>query len=113
MHHELSIAERVKIFIEQNFKPEEFENIEKIVIGIGKLVVADKNQIEEAFNVIKKESDFPDLEIKFITDELLFECKDCGKKLSSQGYEIHCPYCGGDLRVLSGDEIYIKEVVFK
>jgi len=47
MHHELSIAERVKIFIEQNFKPEEFGNIEKIVIGIGKLVVADKNQIEE------------------------------------------------------------------
>lgn len=113
MHHELSIAERVKIFIEQSFGPEEFGKIEKIVIGIGKLVVADKNQIEEAFNVIKKESGFPHLEIKFITDELLFECKDCGRRLSSQGYEIHCPYCGGSLRVLSGDEIYIKEVVFK
>ncbi len=110
MHHELSIAERVKIFLENNFTRDQVKDIKKIDIGIGKLVMANKDNIRGAFDMLKKDSVFEDVEIDFITDELRYECKQCGKKFSSSDYELHCPECGGNLKVLTGEEIYIKNV---
>jgi hydrogenase nickel incorporation protein HypA/HybF len=110
LHHELSIAERVKIFLENNFDKNQLKDIKRIDIGIGKLVMADKENIREAFDMIKKETVFNEVEINFITDELRYECKECGEKFSSADYELHCPKCGGNLKVLTGEEIYIKSV---
>ncbi len=111
MHHELSLAEKVKLYLENNFDPEEFTSIKKIVVGIGKLVMADKEHIRQAFDLIKKDTDFAHVEIGFIVDELRFRCRECGNDFSSKDYETHCPECGGTVRVLSGDDIYIEEIV--
>ncbi|MFO7882334.1 MAG: hydrogenase maturation nickel metallochaperone HypA [Kosmotogaceae bacterium] len=110
MHHELSIAERVKIFLENNFEQNQLKDIKRIDIGIGKLVMANEDNIREAFDMLKKDTVFQDVEINFVTDELRYECKECGKKFSSSDYELHCPECGGNLKVLTGEEIYIKNI---
>jgi Zn finger protein HypA/HybF involved in hydrogenase expression len=42
LHYELSIAERVKIFLANNFNKEQLKYIKRIDIGIGKLVMLTK-----------------------------------------------------------------------
>ena len=111
MHHELSLAEKVKLFLENSFEPDDISKVRRIVIGIGKMVMADKENIRQAFDLVKKDTDFAHVEIDFVVDELRFRCRECGKEFSSIDYETHCPECGGTVRVLSGDDICICEVI--
>ncbi|HAA86542.1 MAG TPA: hypothetical protein DCE14_09400 [Kosmotogaceae bacterium] len=51
------------------------------------------------------------MEIDFVVDELRFRCRERGEEFSSRDYETHCPECGGTVGVLSGDDIYVSEIV--
>ncbi|AKI97583.1 hydrogenase maturation nickel metallochaperone HypA [Kosmotoga pacifica] len=113
MHHELSVAEKIKLYIENNFTPEELKKVSKITVGIGKLAMVDKNHIKEAFDLLKENTDFKDVEVEFITNELHYRCRDCGHEFFSRGFETQCLKCGGPIRVVDGDAIYIKAVSFK
>lgn len=113
MHHELSIAEKIRLYIESEITPEELKNINKITIGIGKLAMVDKGHIKEAFDLIKENTDFKNVEIDFITDELHFQCRSCDKEFFSKNLETRCPECGGAIRVKDGDQIYIKTISYK
>ncbi|HHF08324.1 MAG: hypothetical protein DRP32_07380 [Thermotogae bacterium] len=113
MHHELSIAEKIKLYIESEITPEELKRIRKITVGVGKLAMVDKGHIKEAFDLIKENTDFKNVEIDFVTDELHYQCRDCGNEFFSKDLETRCPECGGAIRVKNGDAIYIKAISYK
>ncbi len=111
MHHELSLAQKVRLHLENSLGSEALIGVRKIVIGVGKLVMADKEKIRHAFDMIKKDTEFAHVEIDFVVDRLLLSCRDCGIEFSSDDFETNCPECGGTVRVLSGDDIYIAEII--
>lgn len=113
MHHELSVAEKIGIFLDNNFSLEEIERIETLVLGIGKMAMVNKEQVTEAFNLVKRDSNFSNIKIELITDEINYVCKECGKEFSSSDFKLYCPECGNKLKPLSGDEIYIKKIRYK
>ena len=112
MHHELSFAEKVGIYLDQNFSIEELGRIRRLVVGIGKMAMIDNEHITSAFKLVKGGSNFSHIDIEFVTEEVRYSCRKCGNEFSSSDYELRCPECEGELRVLSGDEIYIKEIKY-
>lgn len=113
MHHELTVAEKIGIFLDQTFSIEELGKIETIVVGIGKMAMVNKKQVTEAFDLIKRDSNFSEIDMELITDEINYSCTKCGREFLSTDYELYCSECGGKLRPLSGDEIYIKNIKYR
>jgi hydrogenase nickel incorporation protein HypA/HybF len=131
--HEWSVAQAVVVTLSHKFPD---RKIKRVVVGIPKFSFLDLEVLQQAFDVLKQESNLQDAKLEVRIKEPVMKCRSCGRSFTlaevmskieslkgeyGEEYPLHlmpellpsfisCPYCGSHDVEVMGQEITIDEV---
>ncbi|MDR0852229.1 MAG: hydrogenase maturation nickel metallochaperone HypA [Clostridiales Family XIII bacterium] len=110
--HELSIMLEIVKTVEQSAAENEVSNIETLVLQIGELSSMIPKFIEEVYPAAVTGTILEGTKLEIEMLPAIARCNACGKTFNAVAYKGICPECGGkELKLLSGREFNIKEIV--
>ncbi|MEO0254633.1 MAG: hydrogenase maturation nickel metallochaperone HypA [candidate division WOR-3 bacterium] len=112
--HEYSLANNLIELLREQKKEKKAKKILKVELDFGKLSGAEPVLFEEAFEILKKETEFKETELKINLIEPEIKCLKCGKTFNTPYFPFLCPFCenfGGE--IIKGDKIFIKSLVIE
>ena len=109
--HELSLLENVRDILVSHAKSQNFSQVSKVTLEIGKLSCVEVEALRFAFDVVMKSSLAENAELILSELDGIGYCQPCGQNtLMEQLYDA-CAYCGRPLVVVQGMEMKIKDLV--
>lgn len=109
--HEYSLANNLVEFLKGKMKEKNAKKILKVELDFGILSGAEPVLFEEIFEILKKETEFKETELKINLIEPEILCIKCQKKFRTTDFPFMCPFCenfGGE--IIKGDKILIKNL---
>ena len=110
--HELSLLENVREILEDHAVSQNFSNVTKVTLEIGKLSCVEPDALRFGFDVVMKDSLAENAEL--IISELngLGLCQQCQKQIKMETLYDPCVYCGSPfVTVIQGTEMKIKDLI--
>ena len=118
--HEFSIVEGiVKAVLKEAGTHDRVVGIKEVELEIGELAFLNPEQLNFAFDVLRKDNILADAELVIKTVDADTKCKSCGYsgplKPDAETWHytiplIACPECGGAVDILKGRECLVKNV---
>lgn len=134
--HEWSLAYSVVVTLSKFAQENNVKRITKVVLGLPKLAMLDREIFKEAYSELSKGGPLEDSELVIEEDPPRFVCRNCGREFSLEqaapqvaevwrkyGEEnplhflpdlapmfLRCPYCGSENVVVSNTEIKVKRI---
>ena len=118
--HEFSIVEGiVKAVLKEAGVHERVVGVKEVELEIGELAFLNPEQLNFAFDVLKKDNILVDAELVIITVDAETRCRSCGYsgplKPDAETWHyalplIACPECSGPVEILKGRECTVKNV---
>ncbi len=107
--HELSIATSI-IESATPHVPKD-RKVSSLHLDVGVLSGVVKDALEFAFPEAAKQTPFEDCKLKINKIPLLFHCKKCGKRSSTEDIAILCQHCyDTKVEILEGKDILIRKM---
>ena len=109
--HEYSLVENLIEILKEEKEKRKGNKILKVVLEVGKLSGAEPLLLKEAFEILKKETEFNKTELVLDIVEPEVICLNCNKKFQPTLFPFECPECksfGG--KIIKGDKIFIKSL---
>jgi len=110
--HELSIAQGILEIVEEEIKRYHLRNITKIKLKIGELTSVVPEALDFCFSFLVKDTELKDVCLEIEKVPIRGRCLGCGREFSykSQDFYFLCPYCGSEIELVSGKELYVQEI---
>jgi hydrogenase nickel incorporation protein HypA/HybF len=106
--HELSIAMSILEAAQRETALRQGAELRKIAVRVGELAAVDPEALRFSFEMITKETDFDQVELKLDTIARTNRCTDCGAEFMVTNGQFVCPRCGSlETTFLRGDELEI------
>jgi hydrogenase nickel incorporation protein HypA/HybF len=112
--HEISLVRTIFRTLEEQFTPEELDNVEVIELKIGPLANVEKILLQNAFDAVVEEDEvrFKGVVLKVNMVPILIQCPVCDQITEVHQYRFVCS-CGKPCgNVVQGNELMIERVVF-
>ena len=112
--HELSLIYQVVKTVEGVLKEQNLSELEQISLDIGEMTDVVPKFIEEAWNACRESTPFPNAKIQINVTRAKAKCQKCGYTDYVKYFDYECPECkSSDLKIISGREFEIKEILAK
>lgn len=110
--HELSIAQGILDVVEQEVKRHGLRNVAKIKLKIGELTTVVPEALDFCFSILVKDTELEGACLEIETVPIRGKCLGCKRTFDykNQGFYFLCPYCGSEIKVISGRELYVQEI---
>ncbi len=109
--HEFSLIQNLFEIVKEKIQRQ--AKILKIEIEVGKISGAEPVLLKEAFEALKKGTEFEEAKLDIHMQEIEIECENCGKVFQPDTFPFQCPECeefGG--KIIKGDSLMIKRIEF-
>lgn len=109
--HEFAIATNLLQIIEEQQRAYKFGKVEKIYLNIGEFSNVVPEALEFSFKIVAEGTVAAGAELVIKIVPLRLKCLTCKEEFHSEPYLFVCPKCGGgDLEILSGNELQIESI---
>lgn len=109
--HEFAIATNLLQIIEEQKRAYNFGKVEKIYLNIGEFSNVVPEALEFSFKIVAEGTVAAGAELVINIVPLRLKCLICKEEFHSEPYLFVCPKCGGgDLEILSGNELQIESI---
>ena len=106
--HEMSIAQNIIDIVSDAIGDEEPERVDKVGVRIGKLVAVVPDSLQFCFEAITSGTPLEGAELVIEEVPIRVHCDPCAADAEVESFVFRCPRCGGgELRVLSGNELTV------
>ena len=110
--HEISLLENVREILQDHAKSQNFRQITKITLEIGKLSCVEPDALRFGFDVVMKDSLAEKAELILTEVDGVGLCDKCGKQVIMETLYDPCVACGNPfVTVTQGSEMKIKDLV--
>lgn len=112
--HELGIVYQLMKTVDGIKIEQKVSEIETIVLQIGEMTDVVPKFIEEAWRAAAPQTDYKSTDLKVEVITARAKCADCGYEDNVKNLSFSCPICSSsNLKIISGREFLIKEIVAK
>lgn len=112
--HEWSLALEIIKIAEKEVNMRKAKSVAEVEITIGKLNSIVTEQLEEAFEIAKKETLLSSAVLKITEVDAKGYCRNCKKEFKIEIPFVICPNCGNmDVSVVSGEELACNKIVLE
>lgn len=109
--HELGIVYEILKTVDEVSREQELEKVTKITLQVGEMSGVLPDYLVACWNMIRSETNYPEMEMVTETLPVIGMCNDCCKLYSLNANSRQCPYCGsGNYEILTGREFKIKNI---
>jgi len=109
--HELSIIQSMIPQIEEFLVQGNYKKVNKILLEVGVMSGVVQDALEFAYDICVKGTAIEGSELSIRMVPVTASCEKCFLKFEVQDYSYACPQCNGtDLKLLTGNELTIKEI---
>ncbi len=109
--HELHLAEDILRKIKEKARQEEKGSLRYVKVAIGQSRFTHMEELKELLADISKDTVADGATIEFEVIPLRAACADCRREFDPEQMRLDCPGCGStNIRVASGNELFIKEI---
>ena len=110
--HEISLLENILDILENHAKAQEFNQVKKISLKIGKLSCVEPDALRFGFDVVMKNTLAENAELEIIQTDGVGVCQRCGQTVRLETLHDPCSACGSPgVIVTQGNEMKIKDLV--
>lgn len=112
--HELSIVISLIDLCEKNLKASGGNEIEEVVIKVGRLSGVESHYLRDAYEVYKSGTVCKNANLTIHEQSVVVECLECGFTSELTQNEFICPNCSSqNLKVIDGEDMYLMSLVIK
>lgn len=109
--HELGIVYEILKTVDEVSREQKLEKVTKITLQVGEMSGVLPDYLVACWDMIRSETDYPEMEMVTETLPVIGLCNDCCKLYSLNANSRQCPYCGsGKYEILTGREFKIKNI---
>ena len=109
--HEFSIIQNLIPQIEEFLLKGNYKKVNKILLEVGVMSGVIQDALEFAYDICSKGSAIEGAALSIRMVPVSASCDKCFIKFEVHDYSFLCPQCNGtDLKLLSGNELTIKEI---
>jgi len=110
--HEISLLENVREILQEHAKQQNFKQVKKITLAIGKLSCVEPDALRFAFDAVMTDSLAEDAELIIKVVDGKGVCEACGKESVMNTLYAPCQYCEhAFVTVISGNDMQIKDLI--
>jgi hydrogenase nickel incorporation protein HypA/HybF len=110
--HEFSIIQNIFPIVTKIATENHLRTIKEITLKIGKLRQVIPENLQFAFSVLVKETNFKDAKLIIIDVPIEVSCQSCHENFLVNDTAYICPKCGSsDNIILTGKEILLESVI--
>ncbi len=107
--HETAIVSGLMRILEERATAHGVEHITRVTIKVGRLRAVEPKQLRACFEMFAEGTRADAAELVIDEVPVRARCKACGTEFEVPRYRFECPGCGGgDVDVISGQELYIE-----
>lgn len=112
--HELGLVYQVVKTVDEVVADNDLSEIESIVLQVGEMSDVVPKFIEEAWRATAPTTDYPNAKMIVEVSPAMAKCLGCGYENHIKSFDLTCPKCNSqNLKIISGREFLIKEIVAK
>ncbi|MBF0525481.1 MAG: hydrogenase maturation nickel metallochaperone HypA [Deltaproteobacteria bacterium] len=109
--HEMSIAQSMLEIVFEEAAKNGLAQVTRIGITVGKMSAVVPASLQFCFEILTKDSTPEGAVLASEALPVRCRCRTCGQTFDSDGFFFACPACqGNDVELVSGQELYIKEI---
>ena len=109
--HEMAIVENMMGIIQEEMTRHQVSRLKTVHLVVGDLTAVVPEALNFCFEIYNKGTPLEGAKLEMDFIPLKGRCKNCGHEFEVKDMTFICPECGGkDIDVLSGRELYIKEI---
>lgn len=109
--HELAIAENIVRIVEESVRLDQGERVLTIEVAAGKMTGIVTETLEFCFGFAAKDTIADGARLVVETVPLGGRCRKCSAEFEIEDLLFACPSCAStDIKMVSGDELYVKQV---
>lgn len=111
--HELSIIIDLIGLCEENAKKNKAEQVDEIIIKIGKLSGVEAHYLQSAFEFYHVTSDIcKNAKLTINIQPVIVFCNDCNQNSELKDNNFKCQKCGSrNLKVIDGEDMYLMQII--
>ena len=111
--HELSIIIDLIELCEENAKKNKAEQVDEIIIKIGKLSGVEAHYLQSAFEFYHFTSDIcKNAKLTINIQPVIVFCNDCNQNSELKDNNFKCQKCGSrNLKVIDGEDMYLMQII--
>jgi hydrogenase nickel incorporation protein HypA/HybF len=107
--HEYSIVQALLDRVEAEAKARNATAIHRLYVRIGEMSGVEASLLATAFQLFREKTLCEGTELEIESVPVRWECRSCGKAIP-RGAVLRCVGCGGEARLLEGDEIVLSRI---
>lgn len=109
--HETGIAAEIINIINQTLQDRPTAAVRQVRVLIGELTAVLPESLNFAYRALTENTPLHNSRLDITIIPVQAQCRACHQSFAIQEFTFACPFCGGsDLEVISGNELYIKEI---
>lgn len=110
--HEISLLENVREILQDHAKTQQFKQVKKITLEIGRLSCVEPEALRFGFEAVMKDSLAENAELILTEQEGVGFCDRCSKQVPIANLYDPCVLCGNPfVTVTQGNEMKIKDLI--
>ena len=108
--HEQSLVRNLLRQVDQIRRDNDAERIVEVRMEMGPLSGVEPSLLASAFDQLGCEDTVKSASLVIDQVELLAECGSCSEQFEVRGFYFRCPLCGGNVKVIRGDQLQLVSV---
>lgn len=108
--HEFSIVSALLDMCEDNARKNDATKVTKVIVKIGKLSGVEPQLLRTAFDTFKEKTMCDGAEFILNIQELVVKCLTCNNESTLDKNVFSCPLCGGEVKVIDGEDMYLMSL---
>jgi len=110
--HELAIAQGLLKVIREELKRHQLCHVTTIKLKIGELTSIVPETLDFCFSILVKDTELEGVSLEIDKVPVKGRCLGCKREFNykNQDFYFLCPYCGSEIEIINGRELYIQEI---
>jgi hydrogenase nickel incorporation protein HypA/HybF len=108
--HEQSLVRNLLKQVDQIRRENNAQRVVEVRVEMGPLSGVEPSLLANAFDQLCCNDTVKTASLVIAQIDLLAECGSCGEQFEVRDFYFRCPTCGGNVKVLQGDELQLVSV---
>lgn len=100
--HEMSIVQSILDIVKEEMAKYQVEKLASINVAVGLMSAVVPSSLSFCYKVLVDGTDFQDTLLNIRVVPLSYRCLDCGNEFITEEMTFECPECGADTPMLTG-----------
>jgi len=109
--HEMAMAQEIINIVNTTLSDHPGKIATKVCVKIGEMAAVVPESLEFSYNALIQKTNLQKSHLEIEIIPITASCEKCHQEFDISDFEFFCPYCHSQqIRIKSGDELYISEL---